>query len=283
MLNYKYSKMKNFSNTYIFVFSAVMVAIVAAVLSFASLKLKPIQDHNIRLEQMQNILASVNIESTAKDATEKFKKYIVESYVMNSEAEPQKGEDAFSVDLKKEISKIEEMKTLSARLVEQKESPFRKFISGFIKSEKADKKQINSEIEKIKDSRKLPVYICNKNDSTFYVFPLRGKGLWGPIWGYISLEDDLNTVYGATFDHKSETPGLGAEIKEAWFQKPFHGKKIFEDGKFTSIRVMKGGAPEGDVHAVDAISGGTITSRGVEAMLRDCLSAYMPFFEQQKK
>ncbi|MBN2347706.1 MAG: NADH:ubiquinone reductase (Na(+)-transporting) subunit C [Bacteroidales bacterium] len=275
--------MKNFSNTYIFVFSAVMVTIVAAVLSFASLKLKPIQDNNIRLEQMQNILASVNIESTSKDATEKFRKYIVESYVINSNAEPQQGVDAFSVDLKKEVSKIDEVKLLSDKLVEQKESPFKKFVSGFTKSKQTDKQKITNEIADINNSRKLPVYICNKDDSTYYVFPLRGKGLWGPIWGYISLKADMNTVYGAVFDHKTETPGLGAEIKETWFQKPFQGKKIFEDGRFTSIKVMKGGAPKGDMHAVDAISGGTITSRGVEYMIQDCLSSYLPFFEQQKK
>ena len=107
-----------------------------------------------------------------------------------------------------------------------------------------------------------------------------GKGLWGPIWGYIALESDKNTVAGASFDHKGETPGLGAEINQGWFQEPFVGKKIFdESGDYQSIRVIKGGAPEGDKHGVDAISGGTITSNGVTEMLVRTLKIYEPYLK----
>ncbi len=131
--------------------------------------------------------------------------------------------------------------------------------------------------------RKLPVYIAEKDGKKYYIFPVYGKGLWGPIWGNVALEDDLNTIYGVTFDHKGETPGLGAEIATEKFQEQFKGKKIFdENGNFVSIAVVKGGAPEGDVHAVDAISGGTITSKGLEAMLRDCLSAYVNYIKKVK-
>ncbi len=131
--------------------------------------------------------------------------------------------------------------------------------------------------------RKLPVYVAEKDGKKYYIFPLRGKGLWGPIWGYVALEDDLNTIYGVVFDHKGETPGLGAEIATEHFQKQFAGKKIFdEDGKFVSIAVVKGGAPEGDEHAVDAISGGTITSKGLQAMIKDGLSAYVNFILKQR-
>ena len=107
------------------------------------------------------------------------------------------------------------------------------------------------------------------------------KGLWGPIWGFISLEEDLNKVYGAVFDHKSETPGLGAEINRPFFEDPFTGKTIFEGEDFVSIKVVKGGAKDGDMHAVDGISGGTITSDGVSDMLYERLSMYLPYFKGQ--
>jgi Na+-transporting NADH:ubiquinone oxidoreductase subunit C len=96
------------------------------------------------------------------------------------------------------------------------------------------------------------------------------------------LEDDLNSVYGAVFDHKSETPGLGAEINTPIFQDPFAGKTIFEGEEFISIAVIKGGPTEGDMHAVDGISGGTITSVGVHDMLLERLSMYLPYFAKIK-
>ncbi|HNZ72745.1 MAG TPA: FMN-binding protein, partial [Prolixibacteraceae bacterium] len=94
----------------------------------------------------------------------------------------------------------------------------------------------------------------------------------------------MNTVYGAVFDHQGETPGLGAEIATKSFQQPFEGKQIFENSdQFVSIKVHKGGAKEGDIHGVDAISGGTITSKGLEAMLDSCLILYKPFFIQNRQ
>ena len=124
--------------------------------------------------------------------------------------------------------------------------------------------------------------ISEVDGKTRYIIPLRGKGLWGPIWGFISLEDDLNSVFGAVFDHKGETPGLGAEINKPFFQDPFSGKTIFEGDNFTSITVIKGGAAEGDMHGVDAISGGTITSDGVSDMVKERLSMYLPYFNKMK-
>ena len=116
---------------------------------------------------------------------------------------------------------------------------------------------------------------------------MQGKGLWGNIYGNLALEDDFNTVGGAVFTHDQETPGLGAEIAEKPFQEQFIGKKIFdENGKFTSILVTKGGIkmlPQNmQIHGVDAISGGTITSKGVSAMLKDDLQNYVAFFKNQK-
>lgn len=141
-----------------------------------------------------------------------------------------------------------------------------------------------AELKKPESSRNYPLFIAEKEGKSFYIIPMRGKGLWGPIWGYVALEDDLNTVYGTNFDHKSETPGLGAEINEEPFQQQFVGKKIFdEEGNFISILVKKGGAGEGELHEVDAISGGTITSDGVTNMLRNGLGSYLPYFKNQRK
>jgi Na+-transporting NADH:ubiquinone oxidoreductase subunit C len=98
----------------------------------------------------------------------------------------------------------------------------------------------------------------------------------------MALEGDRNTVYGASFDHKSETPGLGAEINTEAFQNQFKGKKILDEtGNFVSVKVVKGGADEADVHGVDAISGGTVTSNGVTEMLQRTLASYMPYFKQK--
>lgn len=127
--------------------------------------------------------------------------------------------------------------------------------------------------------RNAPLYVAEKEGSTYYIIPLRGAGLWGPIWGYISLEEDLNTVYGAVFDHKAETPGLGAEIKMPIFSDQFKGKKILdENGNFLGIDVRKGDADS--QYEVDGISGGTITSDGVELMIYDCLESYFPFLKE---
>ncbi len=140
---------------------------------------------------------------------------------------------------------------------------------------------LQEENRKPVEERQLPVYIGDFEGETFYVLPVRGTGLWGPIWGYVGLEADLVTIAGANFDHSSETPGLGAEIADEDFEEQFTGKKIFdEEGSFRPVRVVKGGAPPDDEHAVDAISGGTITSNGVTDMMRNGLEVYTSYFEK---
>ena len=134
---------------------------------------------------------------------------------------------------------------------------------------------MNIEQKKTLEQQYLPVFNATPNDGEkITILPLEGKGLWGPIYGYISLKSDMNTIYGVNFDHKGETPGLGAEINTPAFMGMFPGKKLYEDGKFVSIQVVKGGARPGDNHGVDAISGGTITSKGLEKMLLDCIGKY---------
>jgi len=130
----------------------------------------------------------------------------------------------------------------------------------------------------------LPVFIAVADSGdTLHIIPLEGKGLWGPIWGYVSLGEDLSTVAGVTFDHKGETPGLGAEISTTPFESQFHDKNIFRDGTFVGIKVVKGGADKQSKYEVDGISGGTITSKGLEAMVHDGLIKYDKYFSQNRK
>lgn len=140
---------------------------------------------------------------------------------------------------------------------------------------------LTSEIKKPVNEQRFPLFIAEKDGEKFYVIPLRGAGLWDAIWGYISLDDDLNTIKGVVFDHKGETPGLGGEITQAWFQERFHDKKIEDaSGNFVGITVMKGGSAGND-NAVDAISGATITSRGVESMIKERLDHYLAYFKKE--
>lgn len=144
--------------------------------------------------------------------------------------------------------------------------------------------QSQSKLKDIK-SRKLPVFICDLGDKGIkYILPVAGNGLWGPIWGYVALDADGSTVYGAYFAHQSETPGLGAEIEKPAFSSQFDGKSMFKNGKFLPVAVVKKGQkPLNGEDFVDAVSGGTITSKGVSAMLDDCLHPYRTYLENISK
>ena len=127
---------------------------------------------------------------------------------------------------------------------------------------------------------RLHVFECKVDGATKYILPIYGAGLWGPIWGYVALNDDKDTVYGVYFNHAGETPGLGAEITTPKFQAPFVGKKVIENGE-VGLSVVKAGKVAKPDYEVDGISGGTITSQGVDAMLKDCLKLYKPFLSNK--
>lgn len=131
------------------------------------------------------------------------------------------------------------------------------------------------------DRRELPVFVCTTVDgSEKYILPVYGAGLWGPIWGYVAFDSDGSTIYGAYFAHQGETPGLGAEIEKPAFSSQFEGKQVFKDGRFRPIAVVKAGQqPLNGEDYVDGISGGTITSKGVGAMLDNCLTPYKKFLQ----
>lgn len=228
------------SNTYTFIYAAVMVILVAAILASAAMSLRPRQTKNVEIEKKQNILASVNIASNVDDADEIYAEKIKNQYVINSKGETVEGEDAFEIDMKKE----------KAKPVEE---------------------------------RLFPVFECQTESGLKYIFPMRGAGLWGPIWGFVSLNEDMNTIYGANFDHQGETPGLGAEISTTWFQEAFKGKHIFDSsGKLVSITITKPGQDAPEEHSVDGISGGTITSKGLEQMLLEDFNSYEEFLMKKK-
>lgn len=240
--------MKSYSNTYIFIFSLVMVVIVAVLLSFVAMQLKPIQDMNVEIEKKGDILRSVGEAARAAEVDDRktyinkeYDNLITDTYVVDYEGNKVDNADAFEIVL--------DMKVQADKDPKDRLYPVFVYTSG-----KGDKK---------------------------YIVPVRGKGLWGPIWGYISFDPDLNTIYGTIFDHQGETPGLGAEINTDWFESSFKGKKIFdESGEFVSVDVVKGGTPDSNVHGVDAISGGTITSKGLANMLDDYLAGYVNYFKE---
>lgn len=228
-------------NSYTLIYATVMVIIVALMLALVSSSLKGIQTDNVELDKKKQILSSLNINLKGKDAAALYDQYIVKELVINHEAEI-----------------LSEAKGAAFKL-------------NYIK-----------ELSKDIEERQLPLYIADVDGATKYIIPLRGAGLWGPIWGYIALNDDKNTVYGTFFSHASETPGLGAEITQEAFERQFEGKRVLnEEETFVSIAVMKSGQTDENRDQVDAISGGTITSKGVEQMLLSCIGQYEAYLKNQ--
>lgn len=151
-----------------------------------------------------------------------------------------------------------------------------------IESVMAENVEMEKEKKKPEADRRLPWFVYENEGKTFHILSVRGSGLWDEIWGNIAFEKDLNTIAGASFDHKGETPGLGAEIKDnPTFPRNFIGTKIFREGKFVSVLVRKGGAQD-DVYEVDGISGATVTADGVSDMLYKGLSLYLPVIEEMR-
>lgn len=144
----------------------------------------------------------------------------------------------------------------------------------------AFKINLKKEVKKDAAEQRFPLFIAEKDGKKFYVIPLQGNGLWDIIWGYIALEEDFNTIYGAIFDHKGETPGLGAEISKDFYEQQYKGKRLFDGATFKSVKAVKGGGTANKPHEVDAISGGTITSDGVSNMIAERVQRYIPYIEK---
>lgn len=146
--------------------------------------------------------------------------------------------------------------------------------AGYDAADKADAVRLLGEVASPKANaagREMYGIHCSDGTDGVVVY-VDGKGLWGPIWGYVIMDEDMSEIKGVTFSHKSETPGLGANIAEPEFEQRFAGKKLRDgNGNFKPLQVLKGGGHSDDPHGVDAVSGATITSRGVENMLSQSL------------
>lgn len=224
------------SNGYTFFFAIALVVIVGAGLAAVSVGLKPMQDKNIETKKKMDILGALNIECTRINASEIYDATVNsdDCVVLDYNGNTVTGKDAFNVDIKTQYRD----KNLTA------------------------------------ETRDYPLYVAKVEGETKYVIPVVGSGLWGPIWGYIAVNDDKESIYGAKFDHKTETPGLGAEIKQSFYYDQYVGEKI--SGGIKSVKDGSGKDPG----KVDGITGGTITSKGVEEMVNRTLGVYVKYFNK---
>lgn len=238
-------------NIYTIVYTSVVVILVAAILAYASLALKDKQDANVKADTISQMLTAAKffdkseLDSMGNDKVLEEYGKVVKSAIWIDAA----GKEVGTLDIaKREICTTGELKA-------------------------QDKYIKNNNTDKIK----LPVFIFDKNGKKVTVIPCYGAGLWGPVWGYIALDEDLNTIIGAYFDHASETPGLGSKIKDdPSFRGEFEGKSLdFADVE--PFDIVKGGAPEGKANAIDAITGATMTCKGLGAGLIVWFKAYKPY------
>ncbi|MDE6095108.1 MAG: NADH:ubiquinone reductase (Na(+)-transporting) subunit C [Muribaculaceae bacterium] len=230
------------SNTYTIIYSTVLVIVVGVVLSLVYQALRPQQLDNIANDTKRQILASARIV-------------------------PQSGQTI--ADLYSSHIKDSYIVNSEGEKIDSDTDPF--------------DVNVSLQIKKPADERLLPVFECDTDNGLKYIVPVYGAGLWGPIWGYLAFDSNGDTIYGAYFAHQGETPGLGAEIEKPAFSDQFEGKDIFSpSGEFMSVAVVKTGKEPAGQAWVHAVSGGTITSQGVQAMLYNSLEPYSAFFLKLK-
>ncbi|MGV6844728.1 MAG: Na(+)-translocating NADH-quinone reductase subunit C [Lutibacter sp.] len=242
------------SNTYTVIFAAIMVVVVGALLAFVSQSLKGKIAENKRIEKQQNILYAMGVNENEEGTVNFIEKEkvgtVFSKYIVKQfvivDNKAKEDNKAYLIDIKKE-------------------------------AEKAKNKSYH---------RRLPLFEGVKDNKTYYIVPVRGKGLWDAIWGYVALDKNL-VVQGVYFDHKGETPGLGANIKERFFMDEFTGEHIFKNGQFVGITVLKGNADPKSLDKtdceVDAMAGATLTGNGVTAMIKKDLKMYEPYLETLKQ
>ena len=243
---------KTDSNGYTLLFAIGMVLVVGALLAFTASSLRPMIDANKRIEKQQNILYAMGVNENDESSAVFISK--------------DKVADEFSKYIKKQLV-IEGANTsedANAYLIDVK------------------KQQTAAKAGQV---RKLPLFVGEKDGKTFYIAPIRGKGLWDAIWGYVAMDKNM-VVQGAFFDHKGETPGLGANIKQRYFMDDFIGEDLMNNGSFKGITVSKSNNDpkneDKNDNEVDAIAGATITGDGVAAMIKSELGLYVPYFKTLK-
>ena len=236
------------SNSYTFKFIIIITIVASSILAFTSQFLKDKQDANVEIDRKKNILECLGSDLNNYNSEQIEAEYDSKINFIIIDKKGMRFENILESDLYIEENKATGM---SLYFYENKEY--------------------------------LPVYYSRSPEA--YIFPISGKGLWSTLYGYIALEGDLNTIKGITFYKHKETAGLGGEVEKKWFRDNFIGKKIYDiDGSFTSIKVAKGKAKdllpkERWDHAVDGISGATVTSNGVTNFLKNDLQRYSKFLE----
>lgn len=190
---------------------------------------------------------------------------------------------SLSLKDKQQANEINEKKDAIVASLGLEKGTYDKVIDAYVVNAAGEKVAVEGEVisllNKLADNYAEGKYVVFENkESGEVVIPVTGKGLWDDIWGYVALGADMNTIKGAIFDHAGETPGLGAEIATPKYQAQFPGLTIYEGEELVGIYVVKGGA-KGAAHSVDAVTGGTKTSIGLENMIKDCLQCYDAFFK----
>ncbi|WP_340154836.1 Na(+)-translocating NADH-quinone reductase subunit C [uncultured Winogradskyella sp.] len=241
-------------NSYTIIFAIAMVLIVGSLLAFTAASLKPTITENERMEKQQNILYAMGVNDNEEGSA---------NFIST---------DKVAGEFSKYIQK---------QLVIENGSASENDQAYLIDVKKEQTKAKSGE------TRRLPLFVGEKDGKTFYIAPIRGKGLWDAIWAYVAMDENM-VVQGAYFDHKGETPGLGANIKQRFFMDDFIGEHLLDaSGNFKGITVAKGNADPKNLdktdNEVDAIAGATITGDGVTAMIKKDLKLYWPYFKTLKK
>lgn len=242
-------------NSYTIIFSIVMVIVVGALLAGFANGLKPLVDANKKFELQQNILYAMGVNQNqgqgdvvfiGTDKVEEEFNKYIKKQYIIQGEKVTESNDAYLIDVKKEETKAK-----------------------------------NPDY-----TRRLPLFVGEKDGKEVFVLPVRGKGLWDAIWGFVAVDRNME-VLGVYFDHKGETPGLGAEIKQRYFMDDFKGERFLKDGVFEGIKVAKGNNDPKNTdttdNEVDALAGATITGDGVSAMLKKDVKMYVPYFTQLNK
>jgi Na+-transporting NADH:ubiquinone oxidoreductase subunit C len=241
-------------NSYTVLFAAGMVLVVGSLLAFVSSALKPTIKENERFEKQQNILYAMGVNENSDEGSVNF--------VPTSQVEG-KFKEYIKKQLIVEGNKVTE--DSEAYLID-------------MKKEISESKKGNTP--------KLPVLVGEKEGKTYYILPMYGKGLWDAIWGYIAIDSEM-IVQGVYFDHKGETPGLGANIKARFFMDDFTGESLISNDKIIGIQVAKGNNDplnkDKDDHQIDALAGATITGNGVTAMIGETVNLYKNYLQTLEK
>ena len=238
------------SNAYTIGFAAVMVIIVGSILAFAASSLKERIQENERFEKQQQILYAMGVNKNVDARNVNF----IPTDIVESE---------FS-------SYIKEQLVIEGDKITKNDEAY---LINLKKQLAAAKKGATP---------KLPVFIGEKEDKKLYILPMYGKGLWDAIWGFVAVDDQM-VVQGVYFDHKGETPGLGANIKQRYFMDDFSGESILNGTKYVGIAVAKGNNDPvnkiKDDNEIDALAGATITGNGVSAMIKETVNLYKDYLE----